>query len=166
MKKVEIVCRLTEFENAEELNSEDQNLLRMAKESAMNAYAPYSHFNVGAAVLLENGIIVKGNNQENASYPQGLCAERVAIFAASAQYPGVPVKSIAVTARSAEFKIDKPVAPCGACRQSIAEYEHRFGKNIHIILSGDEGKIMTSESIGELLPYQFNGDDLKKNTGK
>lgn len=161
MKKVEIVCHLTEFETADELTLEDQNLLRKAKESSQNAYAPYSNFNVGAAVLLENGVTVIGNNQENASYPLGLCAERVAIFAASSQYPGVPVKSLAVTARSDDFLIDTPVAPCGACRQSIAEYEHRYGTSIHIILSGDEGKIITSDSIAELLPFQFNGDDLK-----
>jgi cytidine deaminase len=162
MKKVEIVCHLTEFETADELTPQDQKLLSEARTSVQYAYAPYSHFNVGAAVLLENGEIVIGNNQENASYPLGLCAERVAIFAASAKYPGIPVKAIAVTARSEEFEINKPIAPCGACRQAIAEYEHRFKKDIHIILSGESGKIVTSESIGALLPFQFNGDDLKK----
>jgi cytidine deaminase len=162
MKNVEIVCRLTEFSSAEELNQEDRKLLTEARNTARNAYAPYSHFNVGAAILLENGETVIGNNQENASYPLGLCAERVAIFSASARFPGVPVKSIAVTARSDEFAIDTPVAPCGACRQVIAEYEHKFRKNIRIILSGEEGKIITFESIADLLPFQFNGDDLKK----
>lgn len=162
MKNVEIVCRLTEFSSADELNSEEQKLLNEAKKSALQAYAPYSRFNVGAAVLLENGETVIGNNQENASYPLGLCAERVAIFSASARYPNTPIKAIAVTARSNEFSIDRPIAPCGACRQAIAEYEHKFKKNIQIILSGEEGKIVTSESIAQLLPFQFNGDDLKK----
>src|SRR4051812_1745707 len=108
MKKVEIVCSLTEYETANELTPEEQNLLKLARDTVRNAYAPYSKFNVGAAVLLENGEIITGNNQENAAYPLGLCAERVAIFYASARYPGVPVKAIAVTALSNEFKIDKP----------------------------------------------------------
>src|SRR6188508_1372094 len=127
MKNVEIVCRLTEFETSNQLNAEDQKLLGKARETVQNAYAPYSNFYVGAAVLLDNGVTVIGNNQENASYPLGLCAERVAIFAASAQYPGIAIKSIAITARSNQFVIDKPIAPCGACRQAIAEYEHRSG---------------------------------------
>jgi cytidine deaminase len=162
MRNVEIICRLTEYQTAGELSAPDQKLLADARQSATSAYAPYSQFNVGAAVLLENGVTIKGNNQENASYPLGLCAERVAIFAASANYPGIPIVAIAVTARSDQFGINKPVAPCGACRQAIAEYEHRFGKNIRMILSGEEGAIMTTDSIGTLLPFQFNGDDLKK----
>ena len=161
MKKVEFVCRLTEFDSANQLAPEDQKLLDVAKKNTLSAYAPYSRFNVGAAVLLENGETVPGNNQENASYPLGLCAERVAVFSASARYPGVPIKAIAITARSDEFSIDKPVAPCGACRQVIAEYENRFG-NIRLILSGESGKVLTTESIAELLPFQFSGDDLKK----
>jgi cytidine deaminase len=124
------------------------------------AYAPYSHFNVGAAVLLANGKIVKGNNQENASYPVGLCAERVAIFSAGANYPGIPVEAIAVIATSDHFHLDRPVPPCGACRQAIAEYEHRYNKKIKMIMAGETGKVLLSESIENLLPYQFNADDL------
>ena len=161
MKKVQIVTDLTEYNSQEELNSDDRNLVNEAKESMKNAYAPYSNFNVGAAVLLENGKIIRGNNQENASYPIGLCAERVAIFAAGANYPGVPVKAIAVCASSDKFHVDTPVAPCGACRQAIAEYEHRFKKNIKMILTGEKGKVITADSIGALLPFQFDGDDLK-----
>jgi len=161
MKKIQIVSDLTEYNSQEELNSEDNTLVNEAKSSMKDAYAPYSNFNVGAAVLLENGKIIRGNNQENASYPIGLCAERVAIFAASANYPGVPIKAIAVCASSEKFHVDTPVAPCGACRQAIAEFEHRFKKNIRMILTGEQGKVITTDSIGTLLPYQFDGDDLK-----
>lgn len=161
MKNFEIISHLTEYENQDELQKEDLQLIKEAKASMEDAYAPYSQFLVGAAVLLENGIIIRGNNQENASYPIGLCAERVAIFAAGANYPGIAIKAIAVTASSINFHVDKPVAPCGACRQAIAEYEHRYKKNIHMILAGEEGKVITTESIAALLPFQFNGDDLK-----
>ena len=160
MKNVEINCHLTEYESSEELSEEQRNLVQNARSSVDKAYAPYSNFNVGAAVLLENGIIVTGNNQENAAYPIGLCAERVAIFSASANYPGVAVKAIAISAKSDKMQIDKPVPPCGACRQGIAEYEHRYKKSIQIIMSGETGKIIISESIENLLPYQFNSDDL------
>ena len=161
MKNVEIISHLTEYDNLEELNTEDRQLINEAKASMAVAYAPYSRFHVGAAVLLENGVIIKGNNQENAAYPTGLCAERVAIFAAGANYPDIAIKSIAISASSADFQVDKPVAPCGACRQAIAEYEHRYKKNIRIIMTGETGTIITSNNIKNLLPFQFNGDDLK-----
>jgi cytidine deaminase len=161
MRNVEIVCHLTEYESKDELDKNDRKLLEDAINGMHNAYAPYSRFNVGAAVLLENGIVVIGNNQENAAYPTGLCAERVAVFSASANYPGVPLKAIAVTAGSDNFHIDSPVPPCGACRQALAEYEHRFKKKIRIILAGEKGKVVTADGIDALLPFQFNGDDLK-----
>ena len=161
MKNVQIICNLTEYENQEELNIEDNRLINEAKSSMNDDYAPYSHFHVGAAVLLENGIILRGNNQENASYPIGLCAERVAIFAAGANYPGIAIKTIAVSASSEYFHVDKPIAPCGACRQAIAEYEHRYKNKIRMIMTGETGKVITAENIGSLLPFQFNGDDLK-----
>ena len=162
MKKVEIVCHLTEYETIEELTAEDKLLALEAKASTGDAYAPYSHFQVGAALLLENGTIIKGNNQENASYPVGLCAERVAIYAAGANYPGVSIKTLAISARSDLFSVNKPIPPCGACRQAIIEYEHRYGKNIRIIMVGESGKVITSESIGNLLPFQFDSSDLKR----
>ena len=137
MKKTIIQSEFFEFDSVDELNEEDKKLVAEARGSAKNAYAPYSNFNVGAAALLDNGIIVKGNNQENASYPTGLCAERVAIFAAGANYPGIKIKAIAITAHSKDFLIDKPVAPCGACRQAIAEYEHRHKNSIRLILFGE-----------------------------
>jgi cytidine deaminase len=161
MKNVEIVCRLKEYDEPSELSKEDMQLIYEAKASTKNAYAPYSHFRVGAAVILENGIVVKGNNQENAAYPTGLCAERVAIFAAGANYPGVKIKCIAIAATSDHFHIDKPVAPCGACRQAITEYEHLFKNDIRVIMTGETGKVLVADSISSLLPFQFNGDDLK-----
>ena len=161
MKKVEIACSLTEYETTEELQGTDQALIKEARASMNKAYAPYSHFHVGAAILLENGVILRGNNQENASYPIGLCAERVAIFAAGANYPGVKIKALAITANSDQFLVDKPITPCGACRQAIAEYEYRYKQNIRLLMTGETGKVMEAESIRQLLPYQFNADDLK-----
>ncbi len=162
MKKTFVQSEFSEFDSVAELADEDKKLIGEARVSVKNAYAPYSDFHVGAAVLLENGIVVKGNNQENASYPLGLCAERVAIFAAGANYPGIKIKAMAITATSKDFLIDKPVAPCGACRQAIAEYEHRYGNSIRLILTGEKGKVLTTDGIRNFLPYMFNGDDLKK----
>lgn len=161
MKKVEIACSITEYNSPEELDSKDQALIKEARASMNKAYAPYSHFHVGAAILLENGVILRGNNQENASYPIGLCAERVAIFAAGANYPGVKIQALAITAMSDQFQVDKPITPCGACRQAIAEYEYRYKQNIRLLMTGESGKVMEADSIRQLLPYQFNADDLK-----
>jgi cytidine deaminase len=161
MKKTVVQSEFYEFDSEDELNAEDKKLVAEAKSSAKNAYAPYSHFHVGAAVLLDSGVIVKGNNQENASYPTGLCAERVAIFSAGANYPGIKIKAIAITASSDEFLIDQPVAPCGACRQAIAEYEHQHKNSIRLILVGESGKVLVAEGIKNFLPWMFDGDDLK-----
>jgi len=160
MKKVKIISEFEEFEDVNDLPPEDQDLVKAARQSVSKAYAPYSRFQVGAAVALENGVIMRGNNQENASYPIGLCAERVAIFAAGANYPGVKIKAIAVTAFSDQFLIDKPITPCGACRQAIAEYEHRYHGRIRLILVGETGRVLVSDTIRQFLPYQFTADDL------
>lgn len=164
MNETEWVSKFIEFSSPDELPEEDKKLMEHARKSVISAYAPYSHFHVGAAVLLENGTVVQGNNQENASYPLGLCAERVALFAAAANYPGIIIKSIAITALSKQFLIDKPITPCGACRQAIAEYEHRYKNPIRLIMVGETGKVLVADSIGNFLPYQFNGDDLKEKT--
>jgi cytidine deaminase len=164
MNQTEWVSKFTEFSSADELTQEDKKLVEQARQIVMNAYAPYSRFHVGAAVLLENGKVVLGNNQENASYPTGLCAERVAVFAAAANYPGVKINAIAITASSKQFLIDKPVTPCGACRQVIAEYEHHYKNPIRLIMVGEAGKVLVSDSIRNFLPYQFDGDDLKVKT--
>lgn len=144
------------FERMEDLSSDDRKLLETATQAAKDAYAPYSKFHVGAAVLLENGDIVVGNNQENLAYPSGLCAERVAVFSASALHPNQKIMSIAITAFSEGFATDKPVAPCGACRQALIEYEIRDNQNIRCILRGATGQIYVFHSIADLLPLQGN----------
>lgn len=131
-----------------------------AKVARSNAYAPYSKFTVGCALLLENGIIIHGNNQENAAYPSGLCAERVAIFAAGANHPGVSVKKMAITAGPAGSNYAEPVPPCGACRQSIAEYELRQSSPIEIYFMGVTGKVARSKSLSDLLPLIFDKNYL------
>ncbi|MCF6241746.1 MAG: cytidine deaminase [Bacteroidales bacterium] len=160
MKKKQLIIDIFEYENYAELNTEDQKLLKKAKEITDNSYAPYSNFHVGAAVLLENGEIITGANQENAAYPSGLCAERVAIFWANSQYPGVAVKSIAVIARKEQKFVEKPVAPCGACRQVLLETEKRYNQPIKIILAG-ENRVDIIENAQSLLPVNFDKEALK-----
>lgn len=142
-----------------ELSEQDQILMKEAVKSAQNAYAPYSGFSVGAAVKLSSGRIVTGNNQENAAYPSGLCAERVALFSASALYPEDAVETIVITIKT-KHKIIEPVAPCGACRQVIAEYENRQNRKIRIIFSGETGKTFLVDGIENLLPITFNVDNM------
>ena len=148
------------YNSVDELNDEDRNLMHQAIKATETAYAPYSNFKVGAALLLENGIIVKGSNQENAAYPSGLCAERVALFTSGSQYPDVKIKSIAVTAFANEKLTPHPVSPCGDCRQVMAEYEHRHHKNIRLIMIGNEGKVFVFDGVKLLLPFMFDADSL------
>ncbi len=151
----------TIYETLEELSPSFQSLMQEAVLARANAYAPYSNFNVGASVLLENGLIIRGNNQENASYPSGLCAERVAIFYASAQYPGVSIKAIAVTANTHLDPSETPASPCGNCRQTLAEYEQKQSTLIPIIFMGASGKIVCCNSVLDLLPFAFSSKYLK-----
>ena len=125
-----------------------------------NAYAPYSKFKVGAALILENDEIVIGSNQENAAYPSGLCAERVAIFQAGSKFPGKIIKTLAITAASETNKTDKPIPPCGACRQAIAEYEFKQEQPIEIYFMGETGEIYLSDSLSNLLPFSFDKTSL------
>ncbi len=162
MKEINFSSTALEFNSTEELNKTYQKLLKAAKDAAKMAYAPYSNFKVGAAVLLDNGKIITGNNQENAAYPSGLCAERVAVFAAFSQYPEAIAKAIAITAISENYNIDTPVTPCGACRQVLAEYEYKSGEDIQVILSGQTGKILIIKNIKTLLPFVFDPSKLKK----
>lgn len=159
--KISIISDFIRFDSEKELSEVDRMLLDAARKSAHDAYAPYSKFHVGAALLLEDGQVIIGNNQENASYSLAVCAERVALFAAGANFPGVAVKAMAITAYSEEFQISRPIAPCGACRQVISEYEHRYKSKIRLILAGASGNILTADSIETLLPLQFNADDLQ-----
>jgi len=155
-----ISFEITVYDSVSELSNDDQNLMSAAVEARDRAYAPYSSFNVGAAVLLENGEIIEGNNQENASYPSGLCAERVAIFYAGAKYPGMKIKAIAITAASLNHEVKEPAAPCGNCRQAISEYEFRQQEPIKILLMGETGSIVECDSLSDLLPLGFNSSFL------
>jgi len=155
MKTTEIKIVVHEFENIDELPVNDQNLLLEARRITGQAYAPYSGFHVGAAVLLENGLIVSGNNQENSAYPSGLCAERVALFYANANYPDSGVKTIAISAAKNDVLVNEPVKPCGSCRQALAETEVRFKTPIRIILDGKDG-ILVLNGIESLLPLSFS----------
>ncbi len=161
MKVKEISIKYAETDQASDLEPADKLLLESASEAAKQAYAPYSGFRVGAALRLANKQIIKGNNQENAAYPSGLCAERVAIFAASAQHPGAVIESIAITVNTDSHKVIDPVPPCGACRQVIAEYENKQNKKIRIIFAGETGKIIQVEGIESLLPMSFNSKNLQ-----
>ncbi len=160
VKKLEI--NIEEYTTAEELPVEFTNLLKDAEEATEGSYAPYSEFHVGASVLLENGVVIRGSNQENSAYPSGLCAERVALFYAKSKYPDVAVKAIAITAKSEHFVVNKPITPCGSCRQVIAETESRQKEKIKIIMAGQKSNILIVEGIESLLPLVFQEDSLKK----
>lgn len=162
MKVKEIRITLNEYENEQELSLEEQKLLKKALRATNNSYAPYSEFHVGAAVLLEDGTIVLGSNQENAAYPSGLCAERVALFYAQSQYPGIKVKALAISARADHFHIESPITPCGSCRQVIVEAEQRQKEKIKIIMQGEKGPVHIVQGIEALLPLSFHEDKLKK----
>ena len=157
-KTIDINIKINVFDSFEELDKQLNNLCLKAEEVIDNAYAPYSQFYVGAAILLENGEIITGTNQENAAYPSGTCAERTAIFYASSKFPGVKIMAIAIAAKSksAVFKITKPVTPCGACRQVIAEYEQKQNSPITILMKGQDKTVYQCQSIRDLLPLMFN----------
>lgn len=144
----------------EELSEEYKRLVDEAKRVTQNAYAPYSKFNVGAAVLLENGEIVCGTNQENAAYPSGLCAERVTMFYANSRYPNVAPRAIAIATFADGDFLDEPITPCGACRQVLLESEIRYGKDIDVLLFGRKGIYVLSNVKG-LLPLSFDKSFLK-----
>ncbi len=156
-----IAFKYNEYPGKENLTDEDLGLLEKAFEAVENAYSAYSGFSVGAAVLLANGVVVKGNNQENAAYPSGLCAERVALFSASANYPGVPIKAIAIVAKSQSLLIDTPVTPCGACRQVMVEFENHLKSEMRVIMSGATGPVIITDSAHQLMPLVFDGSHLK-----
>ena len=148
------------FSKEEELSQEDRHLLLEAKKVLANSHSPYSKFRVGAAILLVNGAIVSGANQENAAYPMCLCAERVALAGAVVQYPDIAIKKIAITVSTPLVQVEKPAAPCGACRQVICETEDRFQEAIEIILQGETGEIFKLPSGRALLPFAFDGGFL------
>jgi cytidine deaminase len=156
MQKLQLTTQYTLYENKAELDGTSQELMGAAIEARKKAYAPYSNFSVGAAILLDNGNIVTGNNQENAAYPSGLCAERVAIYSAGALYPNNNILKIAISASSSRKEVVKPVAPCGACRQAIAEYEMKQTTPIEIFFMGETGEIIKVNSLKDILPLAFD----------
>ncbi len=155
MTELDINVKVRVFENMKALEPKDEALLQAAKGALNNSYSPYSSFKVAAAVLLENGEILTGTNQENASYPVGICAEGTVLSAVSAMHPNVAVKKMAVTVKSGKGLVSSPVAPCGICRQRIYEYEMRFNSDIEIIMMGEEGEVYAVKSIKDLLPLAF-----------
>ncbi len=155
IQKKQFDCPYTVYDSMDELKADDAELMRKAHEAAQNAYAAYSKFHVGAAVRLTNGAIVKGSNIENAAYPSGLCAERVAMFAAMAQYPGVPIEALALTAWSETKPIGEPVAPCGACRQVMVEVEQVSKRPLRVLCQGETGPIMVFDGVESLMPFIF-----------
>ena len=148
------------YDSPELMSKDDQHLLAEAKAAMQDSYSPYSQFKVGAAILLDNGIVLRGSNQENAAYTMCLCAERVALAAADSQFQGVPVVAIAVTATSKNHDLNKPISPCGACRQSIAETEYKHETKMKIIMQGESGPVYEVESGMGLLPLGFDGSVL------
>lgn len=156
MKEISITSSFSEYDSLDELPKDVQSLMDQAVEIRKKAYAPYSQFRVGAALLLDNGKIVLGSNQENAAYPSGLCAERVAIFYAGSMYPEAKILKIAITAASDTNQTKAPIPPCGSCRQSIAEYEIKQETPIEIYFMGEIGSIYRSASLKNLLPFMFD----------
>lgn len=160
MKEITINTTFKVYSQTSDLPADVQQLMQQAVEVRKNAYAPYSKFRVGAALLLENGKTVLGSNQENAAYPSGLCAERTAIFQAGAIYPNVRILKLAITAASDTNPTLSPIPPCGACRQSIAEYEFKQETPLEIYFMGESGEIYQSDSIANLLPLSFDKTSL------
>jgi cytidine deaminase len=154
-----IVINYQEYSSIKELNTSEVELVERAKKATNNSYAPYSTFQVGAALLLENGEIISASNQENCAYPSGICAERNAIFYANHKYPKSKVKAIAIAAFTNGEYTNEPVSPCGACRQVLLETETRLKNSMDIILYG-KNRILKAQSIKDLLPFTFDGELL------
>lgn len=161
MKEQKFEFNYKEFDSIDELPEEQQWLLNEAREVTAQAYAPYSHFQVGAVARLANGEIVAGSNQENASFPVGLCAERVLLASVSSLFPRIPVETIAISYKSEHQKSDHPISPCGICRQSLQEFESRVGHPIQLVLGGLTGKVYVIDTASKLLPLAFTSEELR-----
>lgn len=160
MENISITSTFSVYNSADELPEAIRALMEKAVEARKKAYAPYSRFRVGAALALDNGIIVQGSNQENAAYPSGLCAERVAVFHAGAMYPEAKILQLAISAASDDKEVNAPIPPCGSCRQAIAEYEFKQDVPIEIYFMGQTGKVLKSDSLKNLLPLVFDRNFL------
>ena len=160
MKNIKFNTEFKIYASKEALKDDVQELFNAAEIARKNAYAPYSKFLVGAALKLENGEVITGSNQENAAYPSGLCAERTAIFYAGAQFPNQNILKIAISAGLKEKALDRPIPPCGACRQALVEYEQRQNIPIELYFMGTEGQVAYSESVENILPWIFDKNVL------
>jgi cytidine deaminase len=160
MEKYEIKSEVCVYQDCE-LSAQDSELIEAAKKATENSYSPYSQFKVGAALRLKNGTIVTGSNQENASYPLGLCAERTAIFHAQHTYPDQPIVALAIAAFANGHYYPEPISPCGACRQVMLEVENRYKQPMRVLLYGTSGTHVVS-SVKDLLPFQFISTSLEK----
>ena len=161
MNKEEYRFEYDVFNSIEDLNEKDAWLLNEAREVTANAYAPYSNFHVGAVAKLANGEIVAGTNQENASYPVGICAERALLSSAASLYPNIAIDTLAISYDNTRGESNRPISPCGMCRQALVEYEERVKQPIRLILSGLDGKVFIIEKANALLPLSFGSIDLK-----
>ena len=160
MENLTITTTFTIYPSVADLPQDVAQLMDKAVQVRKKSYAPYSKFHVGTALLLDNGVVVTGSNQENAAYPSGLCAERVAVFSAGAVHPEAKILKMAITAAAEHKLVTDPIPPCGACRQSIAEYELKQDTPIEIYFMGEEGKVYRSASLKNLLPLVFGGSYL------
>ncbi|MBL4703603.1 MAG: cytidine deaminase [Flavobacteriales bacterium] len=150
------------YSSIADLEASDRALMERAIKISKQAYAPYSRFLVGAALVLESGEVVLGTNQENVAYPSGICAERTAFYYAGTHFPHDRIMAVAVTASSKDFKVDYPVSPCGSCRQAMYEYEAKQNEPIRVIMMGESGEVRIMNAIADLLPFTFNETGLKK----
>lgn len=155
MAQVQFTINYEEFSSPEEMDPVDQKLVAEALDAQKGSYSPFSHFQVGAALLLADGTIVKGANQENVAYPSGLCAERTAMFAAGANYPDTPMVTLAIAGSDHGVLCESPASPCGACRQVMAQYQRKFGRPIQIILVGSK-RIRKFQKVDDILPFIFD----------
>lgn len=160
MKEIQIETKLSVFESFEELSQSEKEFMNQAVEIRKKAYEPYSKFQVGAAIVLDNGVVLQGSNQENAAYPSGLCAERVVIFYAGANYPNNKIMKLFISATPSDRDSENPIPPCGSCRQSIAEYEIKQDLPIEIYFMGAKGAVYKSDSLKNLLPFMFDKSNL------
>lgn len=154
MRELNLQLKLGQY-LLEELPEEDRELVLQSREFAKNAYAPYSGFSVGAALRMDDGSMIGGNNQENAAYPSGICAERVALFSAGANFPGEQIMALAISVISKSKETDRVYAPCGGCRQVISEYQNRQEKPLRILFEGPGEYITVAQSIEDIMPFTF-----------
>ncbi len=160
MKEIRIETKISVFESFDDLSDSEKGYMNKAIEIRKKAYAPYSKFLVGAAIVLDNGTVLQGSNQENAAYPSGLCAERVVIFYAGANYPDNKIVKMFISAAPSNREATSPIPPCGSCRQSISEYEVKQDLPIEIYYMGSNGPIHKSDSLKNLLPFMFDKANL------